>query len=189
MILGQDELQIRIEKDQLIAGLGERDLVNPEGVGRDLRIGAAFRIKKTSRPFIEADVRGSQGKRQGSEIVEIVRQRQGLKQQPFLTIKPGDYVLVQTLEVLNTPANLMPVWFARSTLQRNGLLLITTKIDPGYCGKLIAGLVNLGPVSVKLQMGARIANIVFFEIKGKTVRYRGQHQGGRVSSGKVERQV
>ncbi|MDP3724116.1 MAG: dCTP deaminase [bacterium] len=189
MILGQDELQKRIEQDSLLIGLGERDQVNPEGVGRDLRIGAAFRMKKTSRPFIEADVRGLQGKRQGSETVEIVRQRHGLKQQPFLTLKPGDYVLVETLETLNTPTNLMPVWFARSTLQRNGLLLITTKIDPGYQGKLIAGLVNLGPVPVKIQMGARIANIVFHEIKGKTIAYRGQHQGGRVNSGRIEQQV
>ena len=51
------------------------------------------------------------------------------------------------------------------------------------------GLTNLSPFPVKLQMGARICNVVFFKIEGKTVKYRGQHQGGRVSPEKVERQV
>jgi deoxycytidine triphosphate deaminase len=51
------------------------------------------------------------------------------------------------------------------------------------------GLTNLSPFPVKLQLGARICNIIFHKIKGKTVSYRGQHQGGRVSPKKAERQV
>ena len=63
------------------------------------------------------------------------------------------------------------------------------KTDPGYAGKLTMGLTNLSPFPVKLQLGARICNIIFHKIEGKTTKYRGQHQGGRVSPKKVERQV
>jgi deoxycytidine triphosphate deaminase len=50
-------------------------------------------------------------------------------------------------------------------------------------------MVNLSPFPVKLQMGARICNMVFFKIDGDSVAYRGQHQGGRITPSKVEQQV
>ncbi|MBI2330436.1 hypothetical protein HYU94_03520 [Candidatus Daviesbacteria bacterium] len=104
-------------------------------------------------------------------------------------IKPGEYYLVQTVESINTPLDLMPIVHVRTSLFRAGLLLLNSKTDPGYCGKLTMGLTNLSSFPVKLQMGARICNIVFHKITGKTIKYRGQHQGGRVSPKKTERQV
>jgi hypothetical protein len=38
-------------------------------------------------------------------------------------------------------------------------------------------------------MGARICHVVFEQIIGTSVAYRGQHQGGRVSPADSERQV
>ena len=187
-VLGVKLVQKRIEKEKLIEGLGKRDLETPEGVGRDLRLGAVYKIKKGSRPFIKVDDVKGQGKRRGSEVIKVVKYQKGAKKQPFITIAPGEFYLVETLEEINTPSDLMPYVFARSTLQRNGLFLKTTKTDPGYSGKLIFGLKNEGPATVDLQMGARICNIVFFEIKGGSLSYRGQHQGGRVNIGKTERQ-
>jgi len=55
-------------------------------------------------------------------------------------------------------------------------------------GQLTFGLTNLGPHSVKLQMGARFCNVVFYAIEGEVIGYRGQHQGGRFSHGE-EQQV
>ena len=83
----------------------------------------------------------------------------------------------------------MPLVFPRTSLFRAGLLLLNSKTDPGYKGKLIMGLTNLSKFPVKLQMGARICNVVFFKIEGKSVEYRGQHQGGRVTPEKEEQQV
>lgn len=187
-VLGIRLVQKRIEKDNLISGLGERDFEKPEGVGRDLRLGAVYKIKPGSRPFIEADGVANQGRRLGTEVIKVAEYKKNAKKQPFVSIKPGEFYLVETLEEINTPGDLMPYVFARSSLQRNGLFLKTTKTDPGYCGKLIFGLKNEGPATVDLQMGARICNIVFFEVKGGSISYRGQHQGGRVSFAKIEKQ-
>ena len=51
------------------------------------------------------------------------------------------------------------------------------------------GIVNLGPSNVEIELGARIVHAMFFEVKGKTTLYRGQWQGGRVTTRKKEKQV
>ncbi|OGE25784.1 hypothetical protein A3H85_01375 [Candidatus Daviesbacteria bacterium RIFCSPLOWO2_02_FULL_40_8] len=187
-VLGLDQVLKRIKKDKLLENLGARELENPEGVGVDLRLGSVHKIIKGGA-FIEADGKVGLGKRKGVTTKEIYRFDPDSDNQKTLTVKPGDYYLVQTWESLNTPQDLMPIVYVRSSLFRAGLLLLNTKTDPGYQGGLTMGLTNLGPFPVKLQLGARICNVVFLQISGKTVSYRGQHQGGRVSSHKKEQQV
>lgn len=187
-VLGLDEILELVKlEEKLLEDLGERELTNPEGVGVDLRLGSVHKIIKGGA-FIEVDGKDGLGKRKGVTTQEIAKFIPG-KKQKVVTIKPKDYFLIQTVEKINTPDNLMPVIFPRSSLFRAGLLLLNSKTDPGYKGSLTMGLTNLGPYPVKLQMGARICNMVFFQIAGKTVKYRGQHQGGRVSPSKTERQV
>ena len=183
-VIGLNMVMQRIEEGFLLENLGERDLTNPEGVGIDLRLGSVHKIIKGGA-FIEAGL----GKRKGVETKEIAKFIDGAKKQKFISIEPGQYYLVQTLESVNTPLDLMPIVYPRSSLFRAGLLLLNSKTDPGYCGPLTMGLVNLSPFPVKLQMGARICNIVFHKIEGQTVSYRGQHQGGRITPQKVEQQV
>lgn len=187
-VLGINEIHKRIKKHGLIKNLGKRELKNPEGVGIDLRLGAVHKIIKGGA-FIEGDRREALGNRKGVKTQLIAEYRQRKRKQEWVVIKPGDYYLASTLESLNTPADLMPVIFPRTSLFRAGLLLLNSKTDPGYKGSLTMGLKNLSEFDVKLQMGARICNIVFYQIEGKTVSYRGQHQGGRVSSHEKEQQV
>ena len=175
-------------EEKLLEDLGERELTNPEGVGVDLRLGSIHKIIKGGA-FIEADGEGSLGNRKGVTTKEVASYKKNFKSQKEVIIKSEEYYLVQTIEKVNTPSDLMPLVFPRSSLFRAGLFLLNSKTDPGYKGKLTMGLVNLSPFPVKLQMGARICNVVFFRIEGKTVSYRGQHQGGRVTSKKTERQV
>jgi deoxycytidine triphosphate deaminase len=77
----------------------------------------------------------------------------------------------------------------RSTVYRSGLFLRTGNVPPGYCGGLIFGLKNEGPVIVEIEMGARFAHIQFSEVNGGGNMYRGQWQGGRVTTTKKEKQV
>ncbi len=184
-VLGLDEILRRIKEEALIEGLGERELNNPEGVGMDLRLGAVHEIIEGGA-FIEADPSTSSGqvgygKRKGVKTKEVIGSE--------IIIEPGEYYLVTTMETINTPDDLMPMLYPRSSLFRAGLLLLNTKTDPGYKGKLTMGLTNLSKFEVKLQIGARICNVVFHKIEGKTVDYRGQHQGGRVTPEKEEQQV
>lgn len=183
-ILGIDEILRRVKKEKLIENVGNRELKNPEGVGIDLRLGAVYQIV-TGGAFIEAGL----GKRKGVKTKLLAQFKKRKKIQDWIVIKPGDYCLVSTVESLNTPKDLMPLIFPRTSLFRAGLLLLNSKTDPGYSGKLTMGLTNLSPFPVKLQLGARICNIVFFKIEGGTTLYRGQHQGGRISPHEEEQQV
>ncbi|MDP2665630.1 MAG: hypothetical protein Q8P23_03300 [bacterium] len=185
-VIGISEVVRKIQEERLITGLGGRDLSSPEGTGIDLRLGAVHEIIEGGA-YIEADGSAGLGKRNGVKTKELYRLKDG-DAQDELVIKPGDYYLVQTAETLNTPLDLMPMVYPRSSLFRAGLLLLATKTDPGYKGQLTFGLTNLSSFPVKLQLGARICNIVFHSIDGETIGYRGQHQGGRVSYGE-ERQV
>lgn len=185
-VLGITEVVRRIKEDQLITNLGGRDLTHPEGTGIDLRLGVVHRMVKGGA-FIEADGPAALGKRKGVETAEIAQLKAGHIQDKVI-VRPNEYLLVQTAESIKVPLDLLPVVYPRSTLFRAGLLLLTTKSDPGYEGPLTFGLKNLSEFPVSIQVGARICNIVFFAITGKTIAYRGQHQGGRMSFGE-EQQV
>lgn len=187
-VLGLDEVIRRVKEEGLIQNLGDRDLNNPEGVGLDLRLGKVHRITEGGA-FIECDGKAGLGLRKGVQTELLAEYKEDSEAQGDFIVKPGEYYLVQTLESVNTPEDLMPMVYTRGSLFRAGLLLLVSKTDPGYKGSLTFGLTNLSPFEVKLQMGARICNMVFYKIEGKTVNYRGQHQGGRVSPQEVERQV
>lgn len=187
-LLGLSEIKARIQNDGLVVNLGERDLHNPEGCGVDLRLGSLHKITEGGA-FIEADGVAGQGLRKGVKTEELASFVEGADTQADVSIEPGAYYLMQTVESVNTPLDLMPMVYPRSSLFRAGILFLATKTDPGYAGKLTFGLTNLSPFPVRLQMGARVCNMVFYTIEGETVSYRGQHQGGRVTPQDVERQV
>lgn len=187
-LLGLNEITTRINSHALLENVGQRDLHNPEGVGIDLRLGSVHKII-AGEAFIEADGTENQGLRKGVTTTPIAVWNPDSSDQPFIVIEPQDYFLVQTIETVNTPHDLMPMVYPRSSLFRAGLLLLNSKTDPGYSGQLTMGLTNLSTFPVKIQLGARICNMVFYKIEGTTVKYRGQHQGGRVTPKNIERQV
>ncbi len=124
-VLGLDEVLKRVKETGLVENLGDRELNNPEGVGVDLRLGEVYEIIEGGA-FIEADGNEGLGKRKGVKTRKIESKE--------IVIKPGDYYLVTTFETLNTPKDLMPIVYPRSSLFRAGLLLLNTKTDPGYKG-------------------------------------------------------
>ena len=76
--------------------------------------------------------------------------------------------------------------------KKNVVVGLISRIDygsPGYRGKLTFGLKNEGPVSVTLELGCRIAHVQFQWVEGGGSAYRGQWQGGRVTTKKREKQI
>lgn len=176
------------EVQKIVQNLGERDRKNPEGAGVDLRLGEVHRIT-SGKAFIETDGPAGQGLRSGFSTEGVTAYQDGAKTQPKLVIKPGEYYLVKTIESVKMPLDVLGDFRPRSSLFRAGLNLLTTLASPGYQGELIFGLTNLGPKPVTLQMGARICSAVFYRLETEGSAYRGQHQGGRVTSNGVEQQV
>lgn len=188
MIISNQKVLELNKRYNLIENLSLRETENAEGVGLDIRAGEFYDLK--SKGFLGVANRKSPDIEKAE--VEI----------NALTIRPYEYLLVKTMEKFNLPAEkvkfddkLEPMYLAmhvypRSTLQRCGIMLIATKTDAGYSGELTFGMVNLGGQDFEIELGARIANVVFMPVIGEIRRaYEGQWKGGRVSTGGVEKQI
>ena len=179
MILGPKKLLELVKDIKLVENLSERELTNPEGAGFDLRLGEVYTIS--------GDAFLGETHRKTADITLV--QSYDVKESRSIVIKPGDFVLVKTIESVNMPNNLTASITPRSTTYRSGLMLRTGNVPPGYCGGLTFGLKNEGPIEVTIEMGARFVHIQFSEVLGEGNMYRGQWQGGRVTATKKEKQV
>lgn len=179
MILGVDVLGKLVSKQKLVVDLSDRELTNPEGCGYNLRLGKVHRFKGTGYLGIE--------ERKTPDTVLIAEYSPKKKQ--IFKLLPGQSVSVTTVESVNLPHNLIALLQPRSTLYRSGIIMRGGNVAPGYKGNLSFILFNPSKSAMTFEMGARIVHILFFEVKGKSNAYRGQWQGGRVSTKKLEKQV
>ena len=174
---------------KLIENLSERE-ANPEGVGIDVRAGEIYRLR--GEGFLGVV------ERKTPELDLVADIKRGDKE---FVLKPGDFILVKTMEKVNLPAEKItveegtpPVLIMqdvrpRSTLQRCGVQFMGTKTDPGYSGELVYALKNVSESPFRLELGARFANIIFYTVLGDLYRsYDGQWKGGRAATPGVERQ-
>jgi deoxycytidine triphosphate deaminase len=179
MILGPKKLLELVRQKKLVEGLSDRELTNPEGAGFDFRLGEVYKISGSA--FL------GETHRKTADIKLVQKYEKGKKK--TVKIKPGDFYLATTIESVNTPKNLTIDFKPRTTTFRSGLFLRTGNVAPGYRGPLTFAIKNEGPITVEIEMGARIVHAQFKEVKGGGSMYRGQWQGGRVSATKRERQV
>jgi deoxycytidine triphosphate deaminase len=179
MVLGVKELLRLVKTKKLVENLSERELKNPEGAGFDFRLGEIYEI--SGEGFLGIEER----KTPRAKLVA----KYDPKRKKSFTFKPGKYYLVKTIEKVNTPENILILFRPRSTLYRSGMMVFAGNVSPGYRGELVFGILNLGPCNIKVELGARIVHAMFFQIKGKANLYRGQWQGGRVTTRKKEKQV
>tara|TARA_Y100000310_G_scaffold344356_1_gene456708 strand:+ start:5583 stop:6164 length:582 start_codon:yes stop_codon:yes gene_type:complete len=178
------------KKYNLVEGLSDRELENPEGIELELRIGRVEEIDGES--FLGVTERSSPKTKLIADI-----EKDGNKK---IIMKPGSYFLVRTIEKINCPPNsikyeedlpprlLMPNIYPRTSLQRSGISLHCSITNPGYSGPLVFGLKNNSQYTFEFELGARMFKLVFEPVIGEIRRvYSGQHQGGRITSeGKEE---
>lgn len=161
-----------------IEGLDEREMFKPEGAGFDLRIGRLFTLTSSPAHIGIKDRRtpNTQSVRPYSD--------------GYYIIEPGKLYLVQTVEKVKMDVDTVATVFPRSTMFRSGMALHTGVVNPGYVGTLTFSLVNhRGLENVRIEPQARIAHILFYKLQGDGQPYRGQWQGGRVSSPDTETQI
>lgn len=178
MIIGPQLLLKLVKEKKLVEGLAERELTTPEGAGFDLRLGEAYTI--SGKAFLGVTHR---------ETPKIKSKSPSKKLEgKSLIIKPGEFYLVTTMESVNLPLDLCATFIPRTTTFRSGLFLRTGVAQPGYRGKLTFGLKNEGPITVEIEIGARFVFVQFHEVVGGT-QYKGQWQGGRITTKKREKQI
>ncbi|WP_297509325.1 dCTP deaminase [Thermococcus sp.] len=95
-----------------------------------------------------------------------------------VTIPPGSYALILTLERVKLPDGVMGDMKLRSSLAREGLLGSFAWVDPGWDGKLTLGIYNASHEAVDLEYGERFVQIAFVRLEGPARNpYRGNYQG------------
>ena len=179
MVLGIKELHNLVNNEKLVENLSERELTNPEGAGFDLRVGELYKIE--GQGFLGVE------ERETPEMKLVAKYESGNK--TTVLLKPNTYYLLKTIEDVNMPDNLLAIMTPRSTLFRSGVFIFGGQVPPGYKGGLSMGIYNFRPTDFKLERGARVVHIMFFEVKGEANLYRGQWQGGRVTTDNKEKQV
>ena len=124
----------------------------------DLRLGDVFRIFNYSRyPYIDPEK-----KDYSNEITKVIRLKDGEK----FIMQPGDFVLAVTLETVKIAPDLMGRLEGRSSLGRLGLVVHSTAsiFDPGWDGKPVLELGNLGRMAISLTCGMRICAMTFEQL-------------------------
>ncbi len=131
----------------------------------DLRLGDTFRVfESSSIPYIDPAK-----KDYSNEITKVIRVG---KRGDFI-IQPGDFVLAVTLESVKIPSDLMGRLEGRSSLGRLGLVVHSTAsiFDPGWDGKPVLELGNLGRMAIRLTIGMRICAMTFEELSSPATPY------------------
>jgi len=180
MVLGVDKLLELVKEKKLVEGLCERELTNPEGAGFDLRLGELFELE--GEGFLGVVNRDT------PDLKKVAEYR-GDDPEELFDIEPGKYYLVTTIESVNLPEDLIAFIVSRTTLFRSGIALFNGAVSPGYQGKLTFAICNLGKQKIKIALGARMVHITFHQVAGSSNAYRGQWQGGRVTTEGEEKQV
>lgn len=202
MVIGPKKLLELVKKIKLVENLSERELRNPEGAGFDLRLGEIYEIVG-GKVFLGVEERETPKIKLAAryELTKLKRPEQLGQHKPphkpfafpfttfTFTVRPGEFYLVTTIETVNLPLDICATFIPRTTTFRSGLFLRTGVAQPGYRGKLTFGLKNEGPIPVTLELGCRFVQALFHWVDGGGTQYRGQWQGGRVTTTKRERQL
>ncbi len=93
----------------------------------------------------------------------------------WIHLKPGVY-LVRFNEVINVPLNMIAIGRPRSSLLRMGAFMVSAIWDPGYRGRSVSLLVVLNPHGIKIKKNARVMQLIFIKLTGKTEAYSGKYQ-------------
>ncbi|MFH0739707.1 MAG: dCTP deaminase [bacterium] len=121
----------------------------------DLRLGTDFKVFKQSRyPYLDL--------KRPFDVVDIMEDIVIADDSPFI-LQPGEFILAVTMEDVFIDNDLMGRLDGRSSLGRLGVVVHSTaaRFDPGWNGKPVMELGNLGVMPVVLYSGMRICSLTF----------------------------
>jgi dUTP pyrophosphatase len=147
-------------------------LVSPLNPGQVQPAGVDLRVSKVYR-FLSGGVLGEERELPRVEELEPV--------EGYWVLRPGAYK-VRFAEVVSVPLTLVGLCFPRSSLLRMGALLACTVWDPGYRGRGEALLAVLNEHGLRLEVGARVAQLVFIRMDKRPKQgYRGVYLGENIN--------
>jgi dCTP deaminase len=161
MVLSDRDIK-KYLKGGLIAIDPSPDLENQLGsCSIDLRLGNSFRIFEHSKfPYIDPfDRKFSENT---TKVIEVA------DNEPFI-LHPQDFVLAVTKESFTLPDDLLARLEGRSSLGRLGIVVHSTAsiFEPGWKGKVVMELGNLGRMPVALYPGMKVCALTFETLSSK----------------------
>jgi len=164
MIFAREEILKLIKEKKLIIEPFEENIVRENGL--DLRVGNEYAIYSFSEQVVDlTKIENTK------EIFSKVEAKDGK-----ISIPPGNFALLSTLEYLKFPNNIVGLCNLRSTLARFGLVIPPTVVDAGFEGNLTIEIVNATKNYLVLKPGIRFLHVVLFECKGEA-KYLGKYLG------------
>ncbi len=169
MYLTKDEIFPLYKSGELII----RPLLSEEQFGEmtlDLRLGTDFLVSFQGRePYIDAT-----GDVAARPISSFFQETKRLIGETFF-LHPHQTVLCSTLEYLKLPNDVFVSISTRSSFSRLGLL-ISSIVQPGYCGCLSLELTNHNNNAIKIRVGSAILQARFFKLSKETNYFSGERK-------------
>ncbi|MCK4446364.1 MAG: hypothetical protein KAW56_04710 [Candidatus Marinimicrobia bacterium] len=120
----------------LVQGLDHNQLCDPNetNVSYDLRVGNEYRDHRNIG-------------------------KNNLQEGDFIEFLPGSAVIIETEEFVHFPNSAFGYIVPKVSLLQKGISNTPSKVDPGYKGKLLITVFNLGKKNVKLKRGERFCSL------------------------------
>ena len=155
MILSDKDIKKYIEKGIIVIRPKPNYTIQLGACSLDLHMGKDVKIfRYTECPFIDLKDQKS--------IESIMADVEISDQKPFV-LRPRDFILAITEEYIELPNYLMGRLDGRSSLGRLGLVVHSTaaRFDPGWKGKAVMEIGNMGIIPIILYPGIRICSLTF----------------------------
>ncbi|MEX0621431.1 MAG: dCTP deaminase [Candidatus Woykebacteria bacterium] len=145
----------------------------------DFHLGKSFKIFNHSKyPFIDP--------RDKKVSKELMKEISVPKDEPFI-MRPGEFCLATTVENLQLADDLIGRLEGRSSLGRIGIIVHSTaaRFDPGWIGKPVMELGNIGVMPVALYPGMRICSFTFEQLSSPALVPYTQKKGAKYAGQKT----
>jgi len=150
MILVDWQLRDRIERGHIKIDPFDLSLIQPNSV--DIRLGSHFvwytQGEEVIDPYDKSSVTAGIGEKYAESHV----------------LKPGEFILAETLECIELPDNIVATIEGKSSIARLGVTLHQTGgwIDAGFRGTITLEMANVNARPVKVYAGMPIGQLVFY---------------------------
>lgn len=99
-----------------------------------------------------------------------------------ITLNPGSAVIIQTEEFVHLPRSMFGIIAPKVSLLQQGLSTTFSKVDPGYNGRLLITLFNLGQIPRMLSKGQKFCAFTLITVQAGARLY---DRGGKQLQAKV----
>lgn len=158
MLLSDREIFASIENGDVTIDPYDPQLIQPSSL--DMRLGDNFRVMTAGPEAIDP-----------RNVTDWTKFRSCAEGDLFV-LRPGDFVLAQTLERLSLPSWMAAKLEGKSSLGRLGLELHATAgfIDPGFCGTITLELSLVSPRPLILYPGMKIGQLAFYSLSSPAMK-------------------